>query len=234
VPVAHVCNPSYSGGRDQEDRGSRPAQANSLQDPISKIPNKTRAGRVAQVRKRLPSMHEALSSNLIPPKRKKKKKDERPGDLASKMTQEVCLPWICGLHSEPATLHLFLLFLSDQNVTKYGFLTYESVSLSPVVGEWGSGGGPPKRRKKGGVLNSALYILASKWEVKISGTNPELVAHTYNPSYSGGRDQEDHGWKLVHIRVWETLSRKYPTQKRAGEVAQVLKHLPSKHEALSE
>jgi hypothetical protein len=35
--VAHACNPSYSGGRDQED--SKPAQANSLQDPISKEPN---------------------------------------------------------------------------------------------------------------------------------------------------------------------------------------------------
>jgi hypothetical protein len=28
--VAHACNPSYSGGREQEDRGSKPAQANSL------------------------------------------------------------------------------------------------------------------------------------------------------------------------------------------------------------
>jgi hypothetical protein len=36
--VAHTCNPSYSGGRDQEDHSSKPAQANSSQDPISKIP----------------------------------------------------------------------------------------------------------------------------------------------------------------------------------------------------
>jgi hypothetical protein len=36
VPVAHACNPSYLGGKDQEDRGSKPAQANSLGDPISK------------------------------------------------------------------------------------------------------------------------------------------------------------------------------------------------------
>jgi hypothetical protein len=28
--VAHTCNPSYSAGRDQEDHGSKPAQANSL------------------------------------------------------------------------------------------------------------------------------------------------------------------------------------------------------------
>jgi hypothetical protein len=26
--VAHACNPSYSGDRDQEDQGSKPAQAN--------------------------------------------------------------------------------------------------------------------------------------------------------------------------------------------------------------
>jgi hypothetical protein len=36
APVAHACNPSYSGGRDQEDRGSKPAQANSYREPILK------------------------------------------------------------------------------------------------------------------------------------------------------------------------------------------------------
>jgi hypothetical protein len=36
TPVAHTCNSSYSGGRDQEARGSKPAPANSLRDPISK------------------------------------------------------------------------------------------------------------------------------------------------------------------------------------------------------
>jgi hypothetical protein len=34
--VAHTCNPSYTGGRDQEDHGLKTAQANSLQDPILK------------------------------------------------------------------------------------------------------------------------------------------------------------------------------------------------------
>jgi hypothetical protein len=34
--VAHAYNPSFSGGRDQEDHGSKPAQANNSQDPISK------------------------------------------------------------------------------------------------------------------------------------------------------------------------------------------------------
>jgi hypothetical protein len=46
--VAHACNPSYSEGRDQEDRGSKPAWANSSQDPISKILNTKRVGGVAQ------------------------------------------------------------------------------------------------------------------------------------------------------------------------------------------
>jgi hypothetical protein len=39
VMVAHTCNPSYSGGRDQEDHGSRPDQANSSRNPILKKPN---------------------------------------------------------------------------------------------------------------------------------------------------------------------------------------------------
>jgi hypothetical protein len=47
-PTTHACNPSYSEGRDQEDRGSRPAQENSLRDPISKNPLQIRAGAVAQ------------------------------------------------------------------------------------------------------------------------------------------------------------------------------------------
>jgi hypothetical protein len=36
VPVAHTCNPSYSGGRDQEDNGSKPARANSSERPCLK------------------------------------------------------------------------------------------------------------------------------------------------------------------------------------------------------
>jgi hypothetical protein len=35
VPMAS----SYSGGRDQEDFGLKPARGNSLRDPISKTPN---------------------------------------------------------------------------------------------------------------------------------------------------------------------------------------------------
>jgi hypothetical protein len=47
--VAHVCNPSYSGHRDQEDRSLKLAQVNSLQDLILKKTHyKSRAGGVAQ------------------------------------------------------------------------------------------------------------------------------------------------------------------------------------------
>jgi hypothetical protein len=34
--VAHACNPNYSGGRDQEDRSSKPAKTNTSGDPILK------------------------------------------------------------------------------------------------------------------------------------------------------------------------------------------------------
>jgi hypothetical protein len=33
APVPHACNPSCSGGRDQLNRSSKQAQANSLHDP---------------------------------------------------------------------------------------------------------------------------------------------------------------------------------------------------------
>jgi hypothetical protein len=39
APVAHACNLSYSGGRSQEDHGSKPAQANSSRDPVLKNPS---------------------------------------------------------------------------------------------------------------------------------------------------------------------------------------------------
>jgi hypothetical protein len=48
VLVAHACDPSYSGGSDQEDHLSKPDWANSSQDPISKNPSQKRAGGVAQ------------------------------------------------------------------------------------------------------------------------------------------------------------------------------------------
>jgi hypothetical protein len=41
--MAHACNPSYSGGRDEEDQGLKPAQANSSQDLISKKKKKKKS-----------------------------------------------------------------------------------------------------------------------------------------------------------------------------------------------
>jgi hypothetical protein len=52
---AHACNPSYSGGKNQEDYGSKPAQTNSSQDPISKITQQKMVDRVAQAVERLPA-----------------------------------------------------------------------------------------------------------------------------------------------------------------------------------
>jgi hypothetical protein len=48
APVAHTCNPSYSGDRDQEDRGLKPAPANSSGDLSWKKPSQKRDGGVAQ------------------------------------------------------------------------------------------------------------------------------------------------------------------------------------------
>jgi hypothetical protein len=46
-----------------------------------------------------------------------------------------------------------------------------------------------------------------------------MVAHARNPSYSGGRDQENCGLKPAGQIVHETLSKKNSLQKRAGGVA---------------
>jgi hypothetical protein len=83
--VAHTCNPSYSGGRDKEDWGLKPVWANSLQDPISKIPN-IRVGRVSQVVQHLPSKCEALSSK--PSTAKRERERERILEEESKLSLE--------------------------------------------------------------------------------------------------------------------------------------------------
>jgi hypothetical protein len=57
------------------------------------------------------------------------------------------------------------------------------------------------------------------------------VVLAYNPSYSGGRDQEDCS---LRQKKKKSLSRNiYPKQKRAGRMDQVVEHLPSKHEVLN-
>jgi hypothetical protein len=47
------------------------------------------------------------------------------------------------------------------------------------------------------------------------------VAHTYNSSYSGGRDQDDHSSKPAEAnRSPDTILKKNPSQKRDCGVAQ--------------
>jgi hypothetical protein len=46
--MAHACNPSYSGGRDQENCGLKPVLGNSSRDHIPKVTNMKRNVRVAQ------------------------------------------------------------------------------------------------------------------------------------------------------------------------------------------
>jgi hypothetical protein len=77
--VAQTYNPSYSGGRDQEDPGSKPARAKSLQDPTSKIPIMKKKGGLAQWLK-----VKALSSS---PSTTKRKRTHKQGTLA-KMCRE--------------------------------------------------------------------------------------------------------------------------------------------------
>jgi hypothetical protein len=66
VPVAHACNPRYSGSSDQEDHSSKPAHANNLQNPIlKKTITKKRASGVAQ----------GIGPELKPQYHKKRKKN---------------------------------------------------------------------------------------------------------------------------------------------------------------
>jgi hypothetical protein len=62
--VAHTCHPSYSGGRDQEDCSSKPAQANSSVRPYLEKPF-TKIGLVEMLKMK------ALSSRLSSAKKNK-------------------------------------------------------------------------------------------------------------------------------------------------------------------
>jgi hypothetical protein len=68
--MVHTCNPSYSGGRDQEDRGSKPARANSSHETLS---------RKTQHKKGLLEWLTGLALRLNPSPTKKKKKKECGG-----------------------------------------------------------------------------------------------------------------------------------------------------------
>jgi hypothetical protein len=54
-----------------------------------------------------------------------------------------------------------------------------------------------------------------------------------NPSYSRGRDQEDHGSKPAWANSSRDSISKIPITKRAGRVTEVVECLPSEAEALS-
>jgi hypothetical protein len=69
APVAHTYNPSYSGGRDQEDHGLKPGQGNSSQDPISKMPIMIK-GLMEWLKVK------ALSSSPVLQKKKKEKEEK--------------------------------------------------------------------------------------------------------------------------------------------------------------
>jgi hypothetical protein len=58
------------------------------------------------------------------------------------------------------------------------------------------------------------------------------MAHTYNPSYSGGTDQEEGSLKPAQAKS-KTLTQKYPTQKKTSGVAHGVELLSSNFEALS-
>jgi hypothetical protein len=92
APVAHACNHSYSEGRDQEDGGSKPAWANSLQDPILKNHN-TKKGLVEWLKVK------ALCSN--PRTEKKKTRSPRNTTLATWHLEFFCLNYSCS--TQPST-----------------------------------------------------------------------------------------------------------------------------------
>jgi hypothetical protein len=69
--VAHTYNTSYSGGRDQENHGSKPAQANTSRDPILKKKSQKRDGGLAH----------CLGPEFKPQYCKKKRKKEKPNNV---------------------------------------------------------------------------------------------------------------------------------------------------------
>jgi hypothetical protein len=75
---AHACNPNYLGGRNQENQGSKPDQANSSWDPVLRIPITKKGWWVAQVVAHQPSKYGALSSSSSTAKKKPQKPNVMP------------------------------------------------------------------------------------------------------------------------------------------------------------
>jgi hypothetical protein len=59
------------------------------------------------------------------------------------------------------------------------------------------------------------------------------VENKFNPNYLGGRDRRIMVRGQPIQKVKKTLSENKLKQKRAGDLAQVVEHLTSKHKALS-
>jgi hypothetical protein len=77
VPVAHTCNPSYSGGRDQEDFSSKAALTKYFTRPYLKT---------TQHKKKLYSICFASASmksmsSPVPPKTKQQQKKTKIGEM---------------------------------------------------------------------------------------------------------------------------------------------------------
>jgi hypothetical protein len=73
----------------------------------------------------------------------------------------------------------------------------------------------PAVLKSSQVLTPDCQLGEAEGHMDIKGTrsNWALVAHACNPSYSGGRDQEDHSSKPPKQTVFETLLKKPITKK---------------------
>jgi hypothetical protein len=63
--VAHTCNPSFLGGRHQENHSSKPAQVNSLLDPISKKKKITKNGVPEWLKVKAPSSNPGTGKKKI-------------------------------------------------------------------------------------------------------------------------------------------------------------------------
>jgi hypothetical protein len=68
--MAHTCNPSYSGDRDQEDPGLKSAPTNSWRNPIEKNPSLKGWWQVAQ------DVDPEFKPQYHKKKKKKKKKEK--------------------------------------------------------------------------------------------------------------------------------------------------------------
>jgi hypothetical protein len=212
--VAHAYNPSYSGGRDQQDCGSKPVKVNSSWDPILKIPNTKKSW----WSRALPSKCEALSSNPRTAKKcfswsvsftltwmwttrwsKWEKQQTFPKSLGKKSflcypkgSEWLNLPEQCSQDSCISSSEIkavipcrwFRNFFQRRNLAILPRLNLNSWAQEVLLPH------PPEH----GFLNSVTA------ESKPQQRGPGTVAHSCNPSYSGGKDQDDHCSRPVRAK----------------------------------